>query len=340
MKPVVSVVITAHNAAATIEASLAALRAQQGMRPGETEIVLIDDRSSDHTAEAARSKVADGLLVLRLVQYVDRSLTARQLALDLGFRHARGEVVLVLDADAIAAPDWIVSMSAPVLDGRADVVAGGVAFEPAADDWWSRAVASLQTVDAAYYLQVCRVLNAAAAPSGLLFGSAAFRRTMYDRVGGFGNLGHALTEDLAFARGVAASGGRILFQPQARVRVGACRTFGEVVRRAVRTSSGGASLLAAVLGTWMLALPLSLLAAVTLGGVAWSVLAARVGLGMFFSLGAVHASGEIRRMSWALIYEPVSILLGVGALVAVLRTREVEWGGVRYDRHRRPPAAA
>lgn len=336
----ISVVVTAHNATATLAQCLDSLQEQEGWVDGALEVIVVDDRSTDGTAELARSREVASLTVRRLTEYSDLTLTARQFALDAGIGQASGDIVLLLDADAIVAADWSDALARPVLSGNADLVAGGVAFDARVPGRIARAVASLQTVDAAYYLLVCRMLNAAGKPSGVLFGSAALRRPLYEEVGGFRRIGHALTEDLAFARATKASGGRIAFSPAARVRVESCKSVGELVRRAVRTSAGGMSLLAGVLGVWMLVLPLTALVAAVAGGGWWLLFAGRYAAGAGLALASVGMSGEWRRAGYALVYEFVSLVIGGCALVAVWRTREVEWGGIRYDRHRRRSAVA
>ncbi len=335
-----SVVLTAHNASRTLLSCLDALQQQETWATGELEIIVVDDRSTDGTSELARSRDGAAMTVLRLSEYCDFTLTARQLALEAGMRQACGDVVLVLDADARVATDWCAALARPVLSGRADLVAGGVAFDARASGRAARVVASLQTVDAAYYLYVCRGLNAVGLPSGMLFGSAALGRRTIEKVGGFRRIGHALTEDLAFARAAKAGGGRMAFSLPARVRVEGCESFSALVRRAVRTSAGGRSVLAAVLGAWMLLLPLTAVLAVIAGGGWWLLLAARYGSGTVLALSATVASGEWRRAAYAFVYEPVSIAIGGCALVAVRCTNQVEWGGIRYDRHRRRSATA
>src|SRR5690606_27809843 len=63
--PRYSVVVTAHNAVGSIAACLASVAGQEGVAEGEVEIVLVDDRSTDGTAEAALSA---GVPVLRLLR--------------------------------------------------------------------------------------------------------------------------------------------------------------------------------------------------------------------------------------------------------------------------------
>src|SRR5439155_11862993 len=126
------------------ESFLRPVAAQDDVPGGVLEIVLVDDRSDDGTANIARDTGLQGLEISRIDRYDSSSLPARQLALDAGIRRARGQIVLLTDADAIPAPGWIAAMCAPIERGAADVVAGGVEFAATG----SAALAALQTVDA------------------------------------------------------------------------------------------------------------------------------------------------------------------------------------------------
>src|SRR5688500_1018577 len=104
-QPEITVLITAHNEAERIQPCLRSVMAQD--YPMErVEILLVDDRSSDGTADLARQLGIYSLRILRLEEPQDR-LTSRQTALDMGFREARGEVVLVMDAGGRAPREWI-----------------------------------------------------------------------------------------------------------------------------------------------------------------------------------------------------------------------------------------
>ncbi|HEC63459.1 MAG TPA: glycosyltransferase family 2 protein [Candidatus Acetothermia bacterium] len=85
----VSAVIPAYNEADRIGAVLAPLRATTAVQ----EIVVVDDGSTDNTAEVARRY---GVKVVRLPE--NRGKAA---ALDAGVRVAEGDVLLFLDADLV-----------------------------------------------------------------------------------------------------------------------------------------------------------------------------------------------------------------------------------------------
>lgn len=93
--PEVSVVVAAWNAAACVATAIESARAQAGVR---VEVIVVDDASTDGTANAARALGAD-IEVLRLPE--NRGPGA---ARNAGFAAARGAWIAVLDADDAMEP--------------------------------------------------------------------------------------------------------------------------------------------------------------------------------------------------------------------------------------------
>jgi glycosyltransferase involved in cell wall biosynthesis len=91
----VSVVIPAHDAERTLGSVLRALSDQD---PAPDEVIVVDDASTDATAEVAERH---GARVLR----TERPLYAGG-ARNLGWDAARSDVVVFLDSDAVPAPGW------------------------------------------------------------------------------------------------------------------------------------------------------------------------------------------------------------------------------------------
>ena len=327
--PSISIVVTARNEAESIVACLRSLAAQRDA--GDFEIILVDDRSTDGTAQAALDLKLKNFSLIRIDRFNHPKLTARQVALDTAFQAARGEIIFLTDADAIVPPDWVASMCARLKLANADAVAGPVEFLPRADGR-NRSIALLQTVDSAFYTGVCAVLNRLGFASGFVFGNCAFRRECYAKTGGFESIGFALTEDLAFARALRAAGGRIAFAAQPAVAVRACGSWPELLRRAQRISAGGFSALSFSLGVWMAAWVIFGVGVVALPVLYAVPFLVRYFLGAGFVAWWLWRGGRARLLPLGLVYEPVAILVGLCVMVSGRKEKKVAWGGLNYER--------
>jgi glycosyltransferase involved in cell wall biosynthesis len=114
-QPVLSVVMPAYNEAPTVVEICRRVLAS----PYTRELVVVDDASTDATADLVRT-IDDPRLVL-LEQDVNRGKGA---ALRRGFEHVQGPFVVVQDADLEYHPDEYDVLLEPLLDGSADVVFG------------------------------------------------------------------------------------------------------------------------------------------------------------------------------------------------------------------------
>lgn len=324
--PRYSVVITAHNARADIAACLRSVAAQEGVASGDIEIILVDDRSSDGTADAARALGLANLRLFRVEKVGEGPLTTRQQALTLAIGAARGQIVLTLDADGVAAPSWLRKMVEPIEGDKADAVAGGVSFRG------NGTLARWQTVDQAAYLSFCRIVVGAGMDAGVLFGNFAFRKVLFAEIGGFERIGYTLTEDLAFARALIASGARIRYNALTDVEVEACPSWSVLVERAKRVSAGGVSGLAVVLGLWMASLVVLAVLALALGGVFGLAFLLRYLAGVGHVAFALIRARQAKLLPLALLYEPLAIVIGLVVMLKLTRNKNVEWGGKRYER--------
>ncbi|MEQ1840585.1 MAG: glycosyltransferase family 2 protein [Verrucomicrobiales bacterium] len=329
LAPAISIVVTAHNEGDCIAECLRSLAAQRGTL--EFEILLVDDRSTDDTAQVALGLKLENFSLIRLDHFDHPGLTARQVALDAAFKAARGEVVFLTDADAIVPPDWVSSMCAKMKNSNADAVAGPVQFLPRTNGR-NRTVALLQTADNAFYTGVCAVLNRLGFASGFVFGNCAFRRECFEKIGGFASIGFALTEDLAFARALRAAGLRIAFVAKPAVAVRACGSLPELMRRAQRISEGGVSALSISLGVWMVAWVVLGIGAVAFPLVFAVPFLVRYLLGAGFVAWWLSRCGRSRLLLFSLIYEPVAFIAGLCVLLSGHRKSSVAWGGLDYER--------
>lgn len=103
--PLISVVVCSYNGAHTIRETFEAIR---HLDYEHFELVVIDDGSSDGTADIAREYAGSGALgrcrEMRLISVPNGGLSR---ARNLGMREARGEIVAYIDDDAWPDPHWL-----------------------------------------------------------------------------------------------------------------------------------------------------------------------------------------------------------------------------------------
>jgi glycosyltransferase involved in cell wall biosynthesis len=173
---VLSVLLPARNAAATLPAALEGLFAQRGAPPFE--IVCVDDASSDDTPRVlAAASRADSRLVV--VQGEGRGLVA---ALQLGLRRCRGDIVARMDADDLVHPDRLrLQADALARDPTLGAVGSLVRCFPRPI---SAGLARLEDwLDSVVSKEECRRARFIEAP--LVHPSMTFRRSAVEALGGF-----------------------------------------------------------------------------------------------------------------------------------------------------------
>jgi len=96
--PIVSVIIPAFNAAGTLRKCLKALL-EQSVPPNQLEIIVVDDGSSDATADILREFPA--------VRSFSQRNQGPSVARNLGISKARGRFLAFTDSDCVPDPAWI-----------------------------------------------------------------------------------------------------------------------------------------------------------------------------------------------------------------------------------------
>jgi len=128
MSASLSVVIPAYNEAARLGKTLRAVVDYLRQNFPDGELIVVDDGSSDETAELAR-KVFQDARDLRTSVISYKSNLGKGRAVRLGLQAARGDVALFSDADLSTPIDEAPKLVDPIVNGQYDVTFGSRALD-------------------------------------------------------------------------------------------------------------------------------------------------------------------------------------------------------------------
>jgi glycosyltransferase involved in cell wall biosynthesis len=121
MNVLLSIVVPAYNERRYIDEVLARIHSVDFASLGLTaEVIVVDDMSSDGTWEALQSWERRN--AIRLIRHAKNR--GKGAALQSGFKEARGEILVVQDADLEYHPRELLKLLAPIIEDKADVVFG------------------------------------------------------------------------------------------------------------------------------------------------------------------------------------------------------------------------
>ena len=115
--PFVSIIVPAYNEELVIGNTIASLLASDY---SEYEIIVVDDGSQDNTSKVVTERFGDDPRV-KLLTVTNNGKAA---ALNTGLRHARGEVIIALDADTLFAPHTVAALAHRFYNKQLGAVAG------------------------------------------------------------------------------------------------------------------------------------------------------------------------------------------------------------------------
>ena len=199
--PGISVVIPAFNEAAGIAATV---QSMIGSRyPGQLEVIVVDDGSTDHTAAIVRGLRLPGVTV------ISQPNAGKPAALNRGIAAARFDLLVLVDGDTIFVPDTLSRLARRMRDPGVGAVSGNtkVANRRGLLGRWQH----LEYV-MGFNLErrMFDILGTIPTVPGAI---GAFRRVTLDAVGGVS--ADTLAEDTDLTMAICRSGWRVVYEPRA-----------------------------------------------------------------------------------------------------------------------------
>jgi glycosyltransferase involved in cell wall biosynthesis len=328
---VITAIVPARNEEAVIETCVRSLARQ----PEIAEIIVVDDQSTDRTAEIVRALMPE-IRILKLFEAgeIPPGWLGKNHALREGAKHASGRWLLFTDADA----ELLHGAMAQALRIADDKNAALVSFSPEqiTEAWYEKALIPFVYSRLAKYFSYDAVndeKSEAAAANGQFL---MIRRDVYDAIGRHAAVAADVLEDVALAKRAKAAGYRIWFgSGPGVVRVRMYRSFGamwEGWKKNLYLLVGGTP--GAVYRELFSVVPWIPFALMVLG---WKAPIAFVaGLGLLVARHAVYASTLLRNQFKGkhILYYIPAVVLYAGVLWASYRAHArgvVEWKGRRIS---------
>jgi cellulose synthase/poly-beta-1,6-N-acetylglucosamine synthase-like glycosyltransferase/peptidoglycan/xylan/chitin deacetylase (PgdA/CDA1 family) len=221
--PRVTVVVPAYNEAVGIERAVRSLAASDYP---DFEVVVVDDGSSDATAE-----IVEGLALER-VQVLRKENGGKASALNAGIEASSAPVVVMVDGDTVFEPDALRRLVQPLGDPSVGAVSGNTKVgnrRRLLGRWQHIEYVTGFNLDRRMY----EVLQCTPTVPGAI---GAFRRDALAEVGGVS--GATLAEDTDLTLAIGRTGRRVVYAEDARAWTEAPSTFGDLWRQRYRWSYG------------------------------------------------------------------------------------------------------
>jgi cellulose synthase/poly-beta-1,6-N-acetylglucosamine synthase-like glycosyltransferase len=196
-KPFVSVIVAARNEERTI-GSLLNLLVHQDY--DAYEVIIVNDRSSDQTATIVQRFQSEHPKVRRIdIDSIATEMPAKKNALAQGIASSKGEILCFTDADCLPPSGWISSLVG-AFDNRTGLVAGYSPYSVQAARVGKPSPLAALLFSFVEYEEFKGAFWAAGAigmrKAWLCTGrSLAYRRVVYDEVGGFENIKQSISGD-------------------------------------------------------------------------------------------------------------------------------------------------
>ncbi len=321
--PDVDIIVPARNEAQTIGRVIASLLVQD--YAGKLRVILVDDESSDGTAEIAGAAMSGRGAALEILSAGPKppGWSGKLWAVSQGVAASRAPILLLADADIVHDPRHVATLVARLDSPRVDMVSEMVRLNCSSTAEHALVPAFVYFFQMLYpFARVNDPRSAVAAAAG---GTVLIRREALQRIGGIASIKGALIDDVTLAKAVKQGGAVYLGHSGLAVSIRRYPRTADIWQMITRTAFTQLRYSAALLGLTVLGLALVwwIPLGEALSGDGWQRLCGCVA----FALGAVSFVPTLRRYrrnpSWSLALP----LIAAFYMAATLSSAVQHWRG-------------
>jgi len=193
----ISVIIAARNEEINLPNCLESA-ANQTYPISQYEIIVVNDGSTDKTETVCQNFIHRYPHIKLVRVQEDSYLRGKANALAQGIDVARGEVILITDADCTVLPTWV-EQTAKRYSNDVGLI-GGFTLQKA-----STPFEGMQSLDWVFILGVAAATAGFKHPLGSIGNNLSFRKSAYNQIGGYRKLKFSVTEDYTVVQAIVGS---------------------------------------------------------------------------------------------------------------------------------------
>jgi len=234
-QPKVSIIVAARNEETNIRNCLESL-AHIEYPTGQLEVIIVDDRSTDHTPEIIQ-EYTERFPHFKSIVTTEGvgQLQGKANALSQGIDVSTGEIIMITDADCTVQPSWVKNTVKYYTDDTG-MVLGFTLIETRSG------FQAIQSLDWLFLLTLAAAGIGLNHPLSCVGNNMSYRRKTYNEVGGYRNIKFSVTEDFSLLHAVFDRTKwkiRYPIDTQALIMTKACPTWKVLYQQRQRWGTGG-----------------------------------------------------------------------------------------------------
>jgi 1,2-diacylglycerol 3-beta-glucosyltransferase len=234
--PSVSIIVAARNEEENILECIESLNKLE-FPEGKIEIILADDSSTDRTGEIIDKYILDKPKFKKIVPTKSKGeLKGKTLAIANAIEFTSNEIILTTDADCTVSSTWAKTIASYYVDESVALV-NGMTSQLEVDNF-----STMQSVDFIYLLAIASGTMNIGTPMSCIGNNMSYRKSVYEGIGGYENLGFSVTEDFRLLMAINDLKKYKIIYPidkDSLVTSKACNTVKELYHQKKRWAVGG-----------------------------------------------------------------------------------------------------